>query len=182
VFLGVPNSEVDGQAFTHHQLLQDYAQPLGDGNNMFISVSAPDDTDSAPSGYRAVMISTHCALEQWERLPRGIYPAYKQAYADCLIEYARRVYPNLAQKPIVYEIGTPQTYARFTSRPRGAVGGVRQSLSNANQNAVSCDSGMTGFWLAGDGTWPGLGTVACVLGSRIVADGVERLHRRLRPA
>ncbi|AGA26858.1 phytoene desaturase family protein [Singulisphaera acidiphila] len=35
VFLGVPEGEVAGQAFTHHQLLHDYAQPLGDGNNMF---------------------------------------------------------------------------------------------------------------------------------------------------
>src|SRR5262249_43567782 len=63
VFLGVPESVVAGQEFTHHQLLQDYAQPLGNGNNMFISVSAPGDCDSAPAGHRAVMISTHCDLE-----------------------------------------------------------------------------------------------------------------------
>ena len=29
---------------THHQLLHDYGRPLGDGNNMFVSVSAPGDT------------------------------------------------------------------------------------------------------------------------------------------
>ena len=34
------------------------------------------------------------------------------------------------------------------------------------------DLGVPGFWLAGDTTWPGLGTVACVLGSRLVAEGV----------
>ena len=34
------------------------------------------------------------------------------------------------------------------------------------------DLGPRGIWLAGDTTCPGLGTVACVLGSRIVADGV----------
>jgi hypothetical protein len=50
VFLGVPGGEVAGQAFTHHQLLQDYRRPLGDGNNMFVSVSAPGDTESAPPG------------------------------------------------------------------------------------------------------------------------------------
>jgi hypothetical protein len=37
VFLGVPEAEVTGQAFTHHQLLQDYDAPLGNGNNMLIS-------------------------------------------------------------------------------------------------------------------------------------------------
>jgi phytoene dehydrogenase-like protein len=40
VFLGVPEDEVADQPFTHHQLLQSYDAPLGDGNNMFISVSA----------------------------------------------------------------------------------------------------------------------------------------------
>ena len=53
VFLGVPEEEVAGQDFTHHQLLHDYQRPLGNGNNMFISVSAPGDTESAPAGHRA---------------------------------------------------------------------------------------------------------------------------------
>jgi hypothetical protein len=60
----------------------------------------------------------------------------------------------------------------MTGRPRGAVGGVRQTLGNSNQHAVPHDVGVPGFWLAGDTTWPGLGTVACVLGSRLVAEAV----------
>src|SRR5213079_610473 len=56
VFFGVPDREVASQPLSHHQLLQDYAQPLGGGNNMFISVSAPGDTESAPPGHRTVMI------------------------------------------------------------------------------------------------------------------------------
>ena len=47
-FLGVPEEEVSGQEFTHHQLLEDYAKPLGNGNNMFISVSAAGDLASRP--------------------------------------------------------------------------------------------------------------------------------------
>jgi hypothetical protein len=55
VFLGVPDEEVlqeenkdieaSGFAFTHHQLLQDHGSPLGNGNNMFISISSPNDTE-----------------------------------------------------------------------------------------------------------------------------------------
>ncbi len=173
VFLGVPESEVEGQSFTHHQLLQNYQTPLGDGNNMFVSVSAPDDRESAPAGYRAVMISTHTEVEPWEAVPESAYALHKRAYGDGLIHYARRVYPDLAMNPLVYEIGTPRTYKRFTHRPHGAVGGVKQSLANTNQHAVPYDVGVPGFWLAGDGTWPGLGTVACVLGSRIVAEKID---------
>lgn len=174
VFLGVPESEVDGQALTHHQLLQDYGKPFGDGNNMFVSVSAAGDTVSAPAGHRAVMISTHTELARWDE----DYDLRKKEIEERLIEYARRVYPNLATRPVVCETGTPKTFERFGFRPGGAVGGVHQNLRNSNQFAVPHDLGGRGLWLVGDTTWPGLGTVACVLGSRIVADGIRRERRQ----
>jgi C-3',4' desaturase CrtD len=185
VFLGVPEAEVLDQPFTHHQLLQSYDAPLGNGNNMFVSVSAQDDTDSAPPASRAVMISTHCELETWEGLSTQEYRQRKRLLGEHLIELARRVYPDLGGDAIVCEVATPRTYERFTHRPRGSVGGVRQNLGNSNQQALPHDVGVPGFWLAGDTTWPGLGTVACVLGSRIVAEGVlaslPRLRRKPRP-
>ena len=88
---------------------------------------------------------------------------------DRLITLARRVYPDLGRRAHV-RVGTPRTFERFTGRPRGAVGGFRQTLFNSNQNAIPHDLGVRGFFLAGDTTWPGLGTVACVLGSRVVAN------------
>ena len=176
VFLGVPESEVSGQEFSHHQLLLDYRLPLGNGNNMFISVSAPGDLESAPAGHRAVIISTHCDLEAWEGLADEDYQRRKMRMGERLIGLARRVYPNLGREAIVREVATPRTYERYTRRPRGAVGGLRQTLANSNQNALPQKIGVPGFWLAGDTTWPGLGTVACVLGSRLVAEGVLKFH------
>lgn len=186
VFLGVPEGEVAHETFTHHQLLQDYARPLGDGNNMFVSVSAPGDLDSAPAGHRAAMISTHCELGPWECLAPEVYQVRKREAGERLIALARRVYPDLGRDAVVCEVATPRTYARFTGRPRGAVGGVRQTLANANQHAIPHDLGVPGYWLVGDTTWPGLGTVACCLGSRLVAEGVlavaGRRARSPRPA
>lgn len=172
VCLGVPEDEVSQQPFTHHQVLVDYAQPLNNGNNMFISTSAPGDTASAPLGWRAVMLSTHCDLDEWESLSEAEHEARKAAIGQQLVRVARRVYPTLGERAQVLEVGTPRAYARYTGRYRGAVGGVRLTLRNSNQWAVPYDLGVRGFWLAGDTTWPGLGTVACVLGSRHVADGV----------
>jgi C-3',4' desaturase CrtD len=182
VFLGIPEHEVSDQVFTHHQLLYDYAQPLGDGNNLFVSVSAPGDTDSAPAGYRAAMISTHCELGPWEDLAPDAYTERKREVGDRLITLARRIYPELGRGAVVCEIATPRTYERFTRRPRGAVGGVRQTLANTNQHAIPHDVGVPGYWLVGDSTWPGLGTVACCLGSRLVAEGVLAGARRCTPA
>ncbi|GAA5163296.1 NAD(P)/FAD-dependent oxidoreductase [Viridibacterium curvum] len=184
MFLGVPEAEVAGQDYTHHQLLQDYARPLGMGNNMFISVSAPGDLLSAPAGHRSVMVSTHCELADWEGLDAATHACRKQEAAELLLTYARRVYPQLGRAACVKEFGTPKTYAAFTQRPRGAVGGARLTLANSNQSAIPYDLGPKGLWMVGDTTWPGLGTVACVLASRHVARGARALHasaRRINP-
>jgi phytoene dehydrogenase-like protein len=180
VFLGVPESEVADQEFTHHQLLQAYDRPLGDGNNMFVSVSAAGDVVSAPPGHRAVMISTHTELSSWSGLDDSEYLLRKKHMTEQLIGYARRAYPNLGERAVITEAGTPRSYQRFGFRPGGAVGGPRQHPRNTNQHAVPHDLGGTGLWLVGDSTWPGLGTVACVVGSRIVAEGVLREGRRIR--
>ena len=124
------------------------------------------------------MISTHCELQSWAGHTEADYQSRKTAIGRRLIALARRVYPRLGEHAIVCETATPRTYERFTSRPQGAVGGVRLTLANANQRAVPQDIGVPGFWLAGDTTWPGLGTVACVLGSRIVSEGILARSRR----
>jgi C-3',4' desaturase CrtD len=180
VFLGVPESEVAGQDLTHHQVLQAYDRPLGDGNNMFVSVSAPGDTLSAPPGHRAVMISTHTGLAAWRGLDRTAYEQRKKETGERLVALARRVYPRLGERAVIAQTGTPRSYERFGFRPDGAVGGARQHLRNSNQHAVPHDLGGPGLWLVGDSTWPGLGTVACVLGSRIVAEGILKEKGRAR--
>ncbi|MCA9094183.1 MAG: FAD-dependent oxidoreductase [Planctomycetaceae bacterium] len=181
VFLGVPEQEVSDidNDFTHHQLLQSYSEPLGNGNNMFISVSDSEDTGSAPNGYRSVMISTHCELESWQGLSPDEYAKQKNEIGEKLITCANRAYPLLGTNPVVREVATPLSYERFTRRPLGAVGGFRQNLRNSNQFSIPHESTLSGFWLAGDTTWPGLGTVAAVLGSRIVAECAFKLHRKL---
>src|SRR5262249_22959504 len=114
VFLGVPDDEVSGQDFTHHQI------SCGE-HAAFISISASGDLKSAPEGHRAVMISTHCDLGS---------PDLREP----LLEAARRVYPRLGANPVVFDSGTPATYEKYTGRPGGAVGGFKQSLANANRN------------------------------------------------
>jgi C-3',4' desaturase CrtD len=182
VFLGVPDEEVAQQELTHHQLLDSYTRPLGEGNNMFVSVSAPGDAASAPPGHRAVMISTHTELSSWRGLDEPAYQQRKKELGEHLVTRARQVYPQLAERAVYASVATPRAYARFAHRPFGAVGGPRQHPGNANQHAVPHDlAGRgSGLWLVGDSTWPGLGTVACVLSSRIVAEGMlrERGFRR----
>lgn len=170
VFLGVPEEEVSGQILTHHQILLDYDSKLGNGNNMFISVSCKGDVVSAPEGFRSVMISTHCGIDEWQDLSEAGYEFKKQQIGQYLIEQARKVYPDLGKNPVIYEIGTPLTYQKFTGRTNGSVGGFKQTMKNVNFNAVPHDIGIKNFWLTGDNTWPGLGTVAGLISGRIASE------------
>lgn len=168
VFLGIPEKEIETESITHHQILLDYDRELGNGNNMFISVSGKEDALSAPIGFRSVMISTHCKNLEWENLSKEEYESKKKEIGDRLIDYARRVYPSLATNPVVYEIGTPRTYQKFTKRT--SVGGFKQTLSNSNWKSVPQDIGIENFCITGDNTWPGLGTVAGLVSGRIAAE------------
>lgn len=80
----------------------------------------------------------------------------------------------MAKNPVIYEIGTPLTYQKFTNRTNGSIGGFKQTLENSNFNAVPQDIGIQNFWLAGDNTWPGLGTVAGLISGRIASEYAEK--------
>ncbi|ABG60680.1 phytoene desaturase family protein [Cytophaga hutchinsonii] len=169
IFLGVPESNLENEILTHHQILLNYDSPLGNGNNMFISISSKDDTLSAPLGYRSVMISTHCDINEWKNLSEHQYQLKKEEIGKRLLGYAKRVYPNLVDNGIIYKIGSPLTYQKFTNRVNGSVGGFKQTLENSNFNSIPQNIGEKDLWIVGDNTWPGLGTVAGLIGSKIVS-------------
>lgn len=169
--LGVPEEEVSDQPMTHHQFLPDVRGSLGAGNNCFLSISSPGDELSAPPGHRAVMVTTHTELDEWEGKNADEYEAAKGALGERLLSIVRRAYPRLGAHARWNTVGTPRTYAHFTSRHRGAVGGTRLTLANANLKAVPHDIGVLGFVQGGDTTWPGIGTTAAAINSGIIAEG-----------
>ena len=113
-----PSARSPDRTFTHHQLMTDYQRPLGDGNNMFVSVSAPGDTDSAGRLPPRDGLDTLRAGTVGGAHTRGLSRPEnrKPASADRL---ARRAYPELGPDAVVHEVATPRTYERFTGRPRG---------------------------------------------------------------
>lgn len=173
--MGVPDDEVVGQDFTHHQFLPEPGAPLGSGNNCFLSISSPGDELSAPAGWRAVMLSTHVSLDGWHEMPEEEHARAKAALGDRLLNIARTAYPRLGERAQWLAVASPRTYAKYTRRYRGSVGGTCLTLANSNQNAVPHDIGVKGWIQAGDTTWPGLGTTACMLCSRIAAEDACRL-------
>lgn len=172
--LGVPEEEVTGHPFTHHQFLPEPDRPLGNGNNSFLSISSPGDLASAPAGWRVAMMTTHVDVDDWMDLSPSEHAHRKELLGERLLAIARAAYPSLGQQARWRAVASPRTYARFTRRHRGSVGGTRLTLRNSNQRAVPHDIGVPGWIQAGDTTWPGIGTTACAICSRIATEHAIR--------
>ena len=160
----------------HHQVVADYAQPLGETNSIFMSFSEAGDLKRAPAGHRAVTISTHTKLAEWWRLRqtpgcRDEYEARKAQYAERMLDNAERVFPNLRSRIRLQMDGTPVTFKFYTRRHKGGVGGFPfTSLFHARGPWT----GLRNAWLVGDSIFPGQSTAGVTMGALRVADEVMR--------
>jgi len=164
VYCGLPPNVVPADFPSHHQVVNSYDSPLGEGNTTFLSFSGNGDVKRARNGGRAVTISTHTDVARWERAHRdGTLDALKAEYARRLLSSLDRVLPGASSRALLVEAATPHTYARYTGRSRGLVGGLPQSPASAILGAFTHHTPIRGLYLAGDTTFPGQSTVGATL-------------------
>jgi len=153
-------------------VIVDPAQPLGEGNSIFISISPRWDAGRAPRGQRAITISTHTQAAAWYALAgdEQAFEERKQRYLEKLIDAALIALPNLKQHIRLAMPGTPLTFERFTHRVNGMVGGFPQkNLWSAWAPRID-----RAVWLVGDSVFPGQSTAGVTLGALRVAREIER--------
>ncbi len=173
-YAGLPPGAVPDDCGLHHQLVLDDAAPLGEGNSIFVSFSGPGDTQRARGGGRAVTLSTHTDVAGWERaFADGSYALRKTDYAGRLRAGLERVAPGAWDRAAVLETATPHTFARYTGRARGLVGGSPQTPRTANLRALSHRSGIAGLTLCGDSVFPGQSTVGASLSGVAAANAAR---------
>lgn len=173
VYAGLPAGVVPEGCALHHQLVFDEHAPLGEGNTVFLSFSAAGEAGRARGGGRAVTISTHTDVAGWERaFADGSYDERKADYAGRLRAALDRVVPGASDRAEVIELATPHTFAAYTGRGRGLVGGVPQTPAAANLRALSHRSGVAGLTLCGDTVFPGQSTVGASLSGVAAANAV----------
>ncbi|MCB0080715.1 MAG: hypothetical protein KDE47_07295, partial [Caldilineaceae bacterium] len=169
VYAGVEESALPADTPLHHQVIA--AEPMGEGNTVFLSLSPAWDRGRAPTGQRALTISTHTALAPWWQLqatdPAG-YEARKAAYQEKLLQTALLALPSLHEGTTFAMPGTPITFQRFTRRTWGWVGGFPQTNLFRAWGPQLCPT----LWMVGDSIFPGQSTAAVALGGLRVADGV----------
>lgn len=158
-----------------HQQVLEPAGGLAEGRSVFVSLSPTWDATRAPAGHRALTISTHTAVEPWWQLrqargQREAYRARRMAYAARCLALAARALPTLPGAVRLTMPATPVTFARYTRRDGGRVGGLPQTSPLA---AFPARLGPQ-LWLVGDHIFPGQSTAATLLGALRVAREITR--------
>lgn len=170
LYLGLDNSQLVPLQADHFQVVVDPQQPLGEGNSVFISLSQRDDPSRAPAGMRAATLSTHTRVADWWDNDPSVYEEKRAEYTEKLLVAAEMAIPGLRKAIRLCLPGTPRTFAFYTRRPMGMVGGFPQtSLLKARGSWT----GIERIWLVGDSIFPGQSTAGVTLGAMRVARQVE---------
>jgi C-3',4' desaturase CrtD len=144
--------------YAFYQTLPPLGEPLTEGRMCFITVLPA----RKPGGLRPVSVSTHTEVAPWWRLERSAYEERKAMYMERLIEACARALPGFRRGLRWARAATPRTYARYTGRRLGLVGGLR--IEHPFPVAFpSHRTGLPGLYLAGDTVFPGQGTIGVTL-------------------
>ncbi|MBP0020991.1 MAG: C-3',4' desaturase CrtD [Cyanobacteria bacterium SBLK] len=157
VYLGVDRAAIPENCPPHLQFLYDYNGEIGENNSLFVSVSKPGD-GRASEGKGTIIASSFVHTRQWWR---GTKEDYEQLKADYTRDAIARLgdYFHLTPATILHqEAATPRTFAHFTGRAEGYVGGVGQRLSTFGPFGFGTRTPIQNLWLVGDSTHPGEGT------------------------
>ncbi|MEM9136613.1 MAG: C-3',4' desaturase CrtD, partial [Cyanobacteria bacterium P01_F01_bin.42] len=118
-----------------------------------VSVSRPGD-GRAPDGHATIIASSFTDPQRWNASYSEVKAEYSRVARERLGQYF-----NLDPSLIVHEeAGTPKTFARFTGRAQGIVGGLGQRRLSFGPFGFSTRSPLKNLWLVGDSTHPGEGT------------------------
>ncbi len=174
LYLGVREDAIPDPCPPHLQFLYDDHGPIAENNSLFVSVSQAGD-GRAPEGFRTIIASSFTDARLWWG-DEVDYPARKQAYTQTALERLGQ-YFDLTSATIQHlEAATPRTFARYTARDLGIVGGLGQRISTFGPFAVGTRTPIPQLWLVGDSTHPGEGTAGVSYGAwtlveQILAEG-----------
>ena len=157
-----PGALARGEAH-HVELVVDPAKPLLEGNHLFVSVGGTDE-GKAGAEERTVTVSTHVPMAKLRGLPEAEQGAYvADVQARMRAGLAARA-PEIDAGIVHAMTGSPRTFARFTGRDFGYVGGVPRRAGRASYAGLRPRPVAPKLHLVGDTVFPGQSTLATALG------------------
>jgi C-3',4' desaturase CrtD len=170
VYLGVDQSAIPAGCPPHLQFLYDYDGPIGENNSLFVSVSHPGD-GRAPEGKATIIASSFTDPTQWWQCED--YERLKQKYAEEAIARLSQFFKLTSDTLVHTEAATPRTFAHFTGRDRGIVGGIGQRIPTFGPFGFANRTPIQNLWLVGDSTHPGEGTAGVSYSALTVVRQIE---------
>lgn len=172
IYLGVKREAIPENCPPHLQFLYDYDGPIGENHSLFVSVSQPND-GRAPDGKATIIASSFTNTDSWWKGTKEEYESLKQQYTQ---EAQERLssYFNLTPDTIIHqESATPLTFARYTAREKGIVGGIGQRIPTFGPFGIATRTPVKNLWLVGDSTHPGEGTAGVSYSALTVVRQIE---------
>jgi C-3',4' desaturase CrtD len=157
IYLGVEQSAIPAGCPPHLQFLYDYDGEIGENNSLFVSVSHPGD-GRAPEGQATIIASSFTDAKMWWQGDKSDYDALKQKYTKEAIARLNQYFYLKPETIIHTETATPRTFAYYTGRDLGVVGGIGQRVPTFGPFGFATRTPIKHLWLVGDSTHPGEGT------------------------
>jgi C-3',4' desaturase CrtD len=157
IYLGVTREAIPHNCPPHLQFLYDYDGIIGENNSLFVSVSKLGD-GRAPEGQATIIASSFTDTNIWWQGDTTDYQKIKQAYTDEAIARLGTYFKLTPETIIHQEAATPRTFAKYTGRESGIVGGIGQRVTTFGPFGFATRTPVKHLWLVGDSTHPGEGT------------------------
>ncbi|NET70123.1 MAG: C-3',4' desaturase CrtD [Sphaerospermopsis sp. SIO1G2] len=170
VYIGVDQSAIPYECPPHLQFLYDINGPIGENNSLFVSVSHAGD-GRAPEGKATIIASSFVDFTQWYNTEN--YQQLKEKFTqDAISKLSQYFY--LKPETIIYvEAATPKTFANYTGREKGIVGGIGQRIPTFGPFGFANRTPINNLWLVGDSTHPGEGTAGVSYSALTVVRQIE---------
>jgi phytoene dehydrogenase-like protein len=120
-------------------------------------------------GQRTLIASSFVEVKPWWSASPEEYQALKKNYTETAIAHLNRYFQLNSQTILHQEVATPRTFATFTAREQGFVGGIGQRLSSFGPFGLATRTPFQNLWLVGDSTHPGEGTAGVSYSALTVA-------------
>ncbi|WP_103670465.1 C-3',4' desaturase CrtD [Pseudanabaena sp. BC1403] len=172
VYLGVDRAAIPDNCPPHLQFLEAGDKP----HSLFISVSKEGD-GRAPAGKATIIASEFTDAAVW--YGDEDYQELKKRFTERAIAQLSEYFHLNEQTIIHVEAATPQTFARYTGRDRGIVGGVGMRVSTFGPFGFANRTPIKNIWLVGDSTHPGEGTAGVSYSALTVVRQIEQASRKL---
>ncbi len=162
VFYGAINRNALASDYSgHFQLIDEKFDSL------FLSISQDGD-GRAPLGQATIIASAFTDVDFWASLNEINYAQQKKIALDAIVTTLNLQLSIDSQKWLHKELATPKSFAKWTGRPRGIVGGLGQTPTTFGPFGLSSRTPIKGLWLCGDSIYPGEGTAGVSQSSLMV--------------